>query len=204
MAQPPLLFKEGNKTVSEARMRMRSVVVLLLGVILFGCAGQQQAPAGENNASAPAMKAEAHSNAVQMMRGILYPASNVIFAAQDQNPADVKPADDPSTAPNPLMSSYGGWQAVENAGIALAESANLLIIPRKCQNGKDLPITDPEWPMLVQGLRDAGMAAYNAAQSKNQDNILMAADTMTTACAACHDKYRETVTIEERCTPAKK
>ena len=30
--------------------------------------------------------------------------------------------------------------------------------------------------MLVQGLRDAGMTVYKAAQSKNQDNIVMAAD----------------------------
>jgi cytochrome c556 len=35
------------------------------------------------------------------------------------------------------------------------------------------------------------MAAYKAAQSKNQDNVLMAADTLTTACMNCHDKYRE-------------
>jgi hypothetical protein len=35
------------------------------------------------------------------------------------------------------------------------------------------------------------MAAYKAAQSKNQDNVLMAADTLTTACMNRHDKYRE-------------
>jgi cytochrome c556 len=43
----------------------------------------------------------------------------------------------------------------------------------------------------VQELRDAGLAVYKAAQSKNSDNILAAADTMTTACSNCHDKYRE-------------
>jgi hypothetical protein len=169
---------------------------LLFTIPLFGCTNQQQEPA----APAP----QAHGNMIQLMRGVLYPASNVIFAAQNENPADVKPADDPSTATNPLASSYGGWQAVENAGITLAESANLLTFPRKCENGKDVPIDDPEWPMLVQGLRDAGMAAYKAAQSKNQDNILTTAEAMTTACAACHDKYRETATIEERCTSVKK
>ena len=32
---------------------------------------------------------------------------------------------------------YGGWQSVENAALALAESANLLMIPgRMCSNGK--------------------------------------------------------------------
>jgi hypothetical protein len=138
------------------------------------------------------------------MRGVLYPASNILYAAQDQNPADVKPAADPSTAVNPLESAYGGWLAVENAGIAIAEAANLLIIPgRKCDNGRDVPMNDPDWPMLVQGLRDAGMDAYKAAQSKNQQNILTTLDTMTNACAACHDKYRETPTPAERCMAAK-
>ncbi|MEO8052102.1 MAG: hypothetical protein ABI833_16940 [Acidobacteriota bacterium] len=51
----------------------------------------------------------------------------------------------------------------------------------------------------MQGVRDAGMAAYKAAQSKNQDNILMASDTLTTACASCHEKYRDKPTLADRC-----
>jgi hypothetical protein len=182
-------------------VRKRSVVVFLVCTFVLGCAPQQQTPASGNAPSAPAAAADqVHGNLAQVMKGVLYPASNVIFAAQDKNPADVKQPEDPSTATDPLQSAYGGWQAVENAGIALAESANLLTIPgRKCQNGKDAPINSADWPMFVQGLRDAGMAAYKAGQSKNQDNILMAADQMTTACAACHDKYREKPTIADRC-----
>lgn len=134
------------------------------------------------------------------MRGTLYPASNVIFTAQDQNPATVPPAKDPSIAPNLLASSYGKWDAVENSALALAEVANLLLLPgRKCSNGRDVPIGNPDWAKFVQGLRDAGMTVYKAAQSKNQDNILMAADTMTTACANCHDKYREKANLADRC-----
>src|SRR5579862_7043785 len=76
--------------------------------------GKAAAPAGRGGVSAvstPQVKA----NLMQLMRGTLYPASNVIFAAQDQNPADVPPAKDPSTAVNPLASSYGKWEAVENS-----------------------------------------------------------------------------------------
>ena len=43
------------------------------------------------------------------MRGILLPNSNVIFFAQGNDPADVKPAADPSSATDPLASPYGGW-----------------------------------------------------------------------------------------------
>jgi len=180
------------------RSRNRVFVLLIWSIILIaGCAGSQTPPAA-TPAAAPAAQVE--GNMAQLMRGILFPASNVIFAAQDQNPAEVKPADDPSTAVNPLQSSFGQWQAVENAGITLSESANLLTIPgRKCQNGRDVPIHNADWPMLVQGLRDAGMTVYKAAQSKNQDNVVMAADAMTTACAACHDKYREKPNLADRC-----
>ena len=148
--------------------------------------GQAPAPA------APAQDARVHGNLVQVMRGIVYPASNVIFAAQATDPATVKPEGDPSTSPNPLSSSYGGWEAVANAGIALSEAANLLIIPgRLCQNGKPVPIQNADWQMWVQGLRDAGMASYKAGQARSQDAVLEASDVMSTACQNCHDKYRE-------------
>jgi hypothetical protein len=183
----------------EHNMPSRYLVFVLLIWISFvaGCAPPQAPPAPSTpSTSAP----QVAGNMAQLMRGILFPASNVIFEAQNQNPDEVKPADDPSTAVNPLQSSFGKWQAVENAALALSESANLLSIPgRKCQNGRDVPINNPDWPMLVQGLRDAGATVYKAAQTKNQDNIVMAAETMTTACAACHDKYREKPNLADRC-----
>jgi hypothetical protein len=162
-------------------------------------ASKAPAPAGAKQAT-PTMQVKA--NLLQLMRGTLYPASNVIFAAQTDNPADLKiaPGKDPALATDPLVSTYGGWQAVENASLSLAEAANLLLIPgRKCANGLPVPMNNPDWPRFVQGLREAGMKAYAAAQSKNQDKILDAADTMTTACANCHDKWREKPTLADRC-----
>jgi hypothetical protein len=140
----------------------------------------------------PTMQVE--SNLLQLMRGILYPASNVVFSAQTDNPADVKfaPGKDPSLATDPLASTFGGWLAVENAATALSESANLLLIPgRSCANGVPVPMNNPDWSKFVQELRDAGAKAYKAAQSKNQDNMIDAADTLTAACAHCHSKWRE-------------
>jgi hypothetical protein len=89
---------------------------------------------------------------------------------------------------------------VENAALALSEAANLLSLPgRKCTNGRDVPIGNADWPKFVQGLRDAGAKVYQAAQAKNQDKILDAADSMTTACSNCHDKYREKPNLADRC-----
>jgi cytochrome c556 len=43
------------------------------------------------------------------------------------------------------------------------------------------------------------LTAYKAAQAKDQDKILDAADVITTACANCHDNYRETPELAGRC-----
>jgi hypothetical protein len=140
------------------------------------------------------------ANLLQLMRGTLFPESNVIFAAQEQNPAKVPPAKDPSTATDPLANTYGQWQAVENAALAIGEGANLLMIPgRKCSSGIDVPLRNPDWAKLVQGLRDAALTAYQAAQSKDQDKITDASGTLSEACSNCHDKYREKKDLADRC-----
>jgi hypothetical protein len=175
-----------------------SVLLISMSALLFMNSACTQ-PSGVDSdkpqsppTGTPPAGAQVHSNLAQLMRGVMFPNSNVIFAAQSADPAKIKATGDPSTATDPLAGTYGQWAAVENAGLALAESANLLTIPgRMCQNGKAVPMQNPDWAGLVQGLRDAGMAAYKAGQSKNQDNVLMAADTLTTACSNCHDKYRE-------------
>ena len=145
---------------------------------------------------------QVHTDLNRLMRGVLYPAANVVFSAQSDNPADVKfvPGQDPSMATDPLASTFGGWQAVENAALALAESANLLLIPgRNCANGLPVPMNNPDWLKFVQELRDAGMKAYKAAQSKNQDMMVDAADTLSAACANCHRKWREKPRLADRC-----
>jgi hypothetical protein len=137
------------------------------------------------------LKPQVYAALGQVMKGIIFPASNVIFAAQKQNPADVKPAKDPSTATDALDGSYGKWEAVENSALAIAEAANLLILPgRRCSNGLEVPLKNPDWPQLVQGLREAAMTAYKAARSRNQDKMVDAAATLNAACANCHDRYR--------------
>jgi hypothetical protein len=140
------------------------------------------------------------ANLGQLMKGTLYPASNVVFAAQDQNPAEVPRAKDPNMATDLLTSSYGKWEAVENSALAISEVANLLTLPgRKCANGVDVPVKNADWAMFVQVLRDAGMTAYAAAKAKDQDKITDAAGVMTEACKKCHDRYREKRNLADRC-----
>ena len=165
--------------------------------LLAQTAGRNAAP---KTTSATAPKIEA--NLLQLMRGIVYPASNVIFAAQDDFGKQPVPPD-ASTSPNPLTTTYGGWQAVENAGLALSESANLILMPgRLCSNGKPAPVRRADWIKDVQKLRDAGRAAYDAAKKKDRDAMVDVSGTISDACSACHDVYREKKGGEkDRCLP---
>ena len=154
----------------------RALAIALLAVSLVA---QTPKPAGNLN---------------QMMRGMLYPAANIIFTSQTDDPAEAKlpPGKDPTLATDPMISVFGGWQAVENAALALVESADLLATPgRVCSNGVAAPIKNADWAKFTQELRDAGMKAYKAAQTKNQDNMIAASDTLSDACAHCHLKWRE-------------
>jgi hypothetical protein len=147
---------------------------------------------------APATKVEATLG--QLMKGTLYPESNVVFAAQDVNPTDVPHAKDPSMSTDLLTSQYGKWEAVENSALAIAEVANLLSLPgRKCSNGAAVPIANPDWAKFVQGLRDAAMMAYAGAQAKNQDKMTDVAGVLTEACQNCHVRYREKRNPADRC-----
>ena len=145
---------------------------------------------------------EVYADLNRLMRGVLYPAANVVFFAQAENPADVKPntGQDPSMSTDPLTSTFGGWQAIENASLALAESTNLLLIPgRICSNGAPAPTKDPAWAAFVQEVRDAGMKAYKAAQAKDQEKMIDIAETLNTACNGCHRKWRDRRTPANRC-----
>jgi len=169
----------------------KALLAVLLGIALSTSLVEgslAQPPSQKAPAASPAPPA----NLNQLMRGTFYPAANVVFSAQDVNPADVPRAKDPNMATDPLTTVFGKWEAVENSALAIAEMANLLEVPgRKCSNGADVPLQNPDWSKFVQELRDAGMTAYAAAKTKDQDKMTDAAGVLTNACGHCHGRYRE-------------
>jgi hypothetical protein len=188
-------------------MRLKTVALLAIPLALLAVV---RLPAGvsasamQTSSTAASSTASAANNhpavLVQLMRGIMFPNSNIVFSAEGKNPDDVPPAKHASSAANPLEGPYGKWEAVENSSLVIVEAANLLAVPgRLCSNGKPVPTTNADWPKLVQGLRDAGMQSYQDAQTKNQDKMGDAAELMTKACANCHVKYRDTEKLEDRC-----
>ena len=180
---------------------MRVLTVLSVLVFVAACSSPAPAPTAPA-ADAPQVKGSLN----QVMRGILFPNSNIIFDAQDRDPGAPPAAADP--AASPYAGTYGGWEAVENASMALAEAANLVALPgRSCANGKPVPLSDPTFQKGLAALRDVSAMSYKAAQEKKLDAFLDISDKVTQACATCHDVYRDIIVdgkpvgIEGRCTP---
>ena len=177
--------------------------VVALTFLIAACnQGQPQ----NTETAAPAAGAftpQPHANLAQLMRGIPFPASNIIFDAQSEDPGAAKePADTTGGATATYSNVYGGWQAVENSALALAETANLIMIPgRMCENGRPAPIENEDYRKFAANLADAGMAALKAAQSKNMDAMVDVSGTVSEACAMCHEVYRDKDDLKDRCIP---
>ena len=175
--------------------------IALLGPLLIVAAC---ARAPEPAPAAP--QAEVKGSLNQVMRGILFPNSNIIFDAQDKDPGAPVNDADPTDAVHVFHSTYGGWQSVENAAIALREAANLVALPgRLCENGKPVPLNDDVFQQGLARLREVSDAALKSAQAKDMNAMLDIADKLTQACATCHDVYRDKVVdgkpigIADRC-----
>lgn len=170
-------------------------------LLLVACGSQPPATPAPPPAPAP----EPYSNLAQVMRGIPFPASNIIFDAQSEDPGAKKPegaAGGGGGATSAYANVYGGWQAVENSALAIAESANLMMIPgRLCENGRPVPLDREDYRKFAVGLAEAGKAAYKAAQSKNMDAIVEVSGQVSDACAMCHEIYREKPDLKDRCVP---
>ena len=138
-------------------------------------------------------------NLAQVMRGILFPSSNLIFNVQSWDPGTLKPPPPGSGAGNAGFSwvdwgagIYKGWELVDYAAVALAESAPLMLTPgRRCENGKPVPVERPDWIKFSVELAEAGRAAYKASQSRNQDQVSEVTEQVSNACLHCHEIYRD-------------
>jgi mono/diheme cytochrome c family protein len=146
---------------------------------------------------APPLSLPASGNVAQVMRGILFPSANLLFSVQSIDPGTKKPAAN-AAAPTGAVdwltwggSVYRGWEMADYAAISIAESATLMLTPgRRCENGKPVPVTDPDWIKFTQQLADAGKAAYQASQTRNQDAASESTNQLNDSCMSCHRVFR--------------
>jgi mono/diheme cytochrome c family protein len=136
-------------------------------------------------------------NMAQLMRGIFFPNSNLIFTVQTHDPAEKPAPVDASTQAKGFSWSdwgagiYGGWELVDNAAIALADASPLMLVPMRCENGRQAPVADPDWIMYVEQMIDVSRRIHKLSQTRNQEAVSDATGDLSDACAACHAAYRE-------------
>jgi len=191
------------------RTQSRWPTVAVFFVIGFagGCGQSPHGESAETSANGPAANVQSAPlmTVNQLMHAILFPLGNTVFWAQSEDPATLARDPMPSSSPNPLTGLYGGWQAVENSALGLAESADLLLIAgRTCSNGEVVNVDDADWIRFVGDYREKSVAAYEAALTKNQDAMVDASGFLSESCLACHRVYRREPTpgdATQRCIP---
>jgi mono/diheme cytochrome c family protein len=137
-------------------------------------------------------------NLAQVMRGMLFPSSNIVFTVQSVDPGAKKETGtgDLSTAGGFDWLTWGGsvykgWDLVDYAAVSLGESATLMLTPgRRCENGKPVPVDDPEWKKFTADLAEAGRASYRASQTRDQAKVSDSTNQLNDSCSNCHRVYR--------------
>jgi cytochrome c556 len=176
-------------------MRVFAVSLTLL-LIVAAVAAQAPTP---RPVQQPARRAAVRASSVkpdgtlaQLMRGILFPNSNLLFAVQENDPGAPKKPDAGADGSHDYSNVYTGWEVVESAAVALEESADLIMRPgRLCSNGRPAPIGRPDYMKFVQDLREAGRRTLAAAQAKSQDRVTELTNDIADACSSCHEVYRD-------------
>ena len=164
------------------------------GLLFLATVVAAQAPAARPPSRPPATRPSSRpdGNLAQLMRGIMFPNSNIIFDVQTNDPGVEKQLGQAGGGAIATFANlYSGWEVVEYAAIALEEAPDLIMKPgRLCTNGKPVPVERADFAKFAQGLRDAARAALKAAQEKNQEKVSEVTSQLIDACSNCHVVYR--------------
>ena len=142
-----------------------------MGVALVMLVGAGAAVTHAQKPQSPARPAAA-ANAVkpvatvgEIMQLLTIPLSNAVFEYGGEPPKDDKT-----------------WDEVRGKAVALAESANLLMLGSRAKDRA-------AWMKFSRAQVDAAEAAAKAAAAKNGDQLSAASDALYETCASCHKVY---------------
>jgi hypothetical protein len=128
------------------------------------------APAGQGPTTSAAPKTgptyQAAGTMSDLMVKIIYPASDAVFYIATRQPK-----------------TEAEWGELQGKTLALAESANLLMMPGRARD-------QDRWMQDSKLMLDAGMAAFRAARSKDVAALEAVNDQLYTSCTSCHQHYR--------------
>jgi mono/diheme cytochrome c family protein len=153
------------------------------------------APGTSAAAGSGARSFVAAGNLAQIMRAITFPNANILFNVQIKDPGN-QPVKPPAASPFDYVewgsTIYPGWQAVDQAALALIESTPLFMLPgRRCDNGRPAPVDRADYVQYTDALVQIAREAYKASQARSQDAMIELSDKLNDACANCHKVYRD-------------
>jgi hypothetical protein len=181
--------------------RMRNLLIIFAVVILLSGCAQQQQPAQTAQAGDPAAPQYITTATVKdIMDGVVDPSADFIWESvativSAEGVTERKPRTDEE------------WAEVRRNAIRLLEATNLLMIPgrhiaRPGQKAEDPKIElTPEkieeavnkdrasWNNFAKGLHEATLAAFNAVEKKDSEELLLTGDGIDQACEKCHLLY---------------
>lgn len=143
--------------------------VPLIGLLCVGCEVAPEPAAG------PPFKPIA--DVQQLMEMVLDPAADIVWESVGtiitaEGTEEIFPRTDEE------------WAAVRNNAMVIAESGNLLMV-----EGRSEDVAVGPWMIMSQALVDAGVAAFEAAETKDPEAVFAVGEQIYNACETCHVLY---------------
>ena len=153
--------------------------MLLVAAALFVCSIALVIAAvrtARNQPDRPAVETRAFASVLQIMHGIVIPASTVVYDAVSTTVTvdgieEVAPA------------NADEWALVAAHAASLAEAGNLLLLPAHA-------VDNAEWVTITREFQDAAMLAVKAAEGQDKDAFLDAGSALNETCDKCHERYQ--------------
>lgn len=144
-------------------------------------------------ATAGAVPLTPTANLAQFMRGVTFYNANVLLNVQVKDPGIPK-----GGPPVPFdyvqwgQWNYFGWQAVDQAALALMDTTPLFLVPgRRCENGQPVPVERADFRQYTNELIALGREYYKAAQARDAQAVADLSEKLDMTCANCHRIYRD-------------
>src|SRR3954471_2023461 len=138
----------------------------IIGVLLLTAIVPPSHDAFAGQAAAAAAPMQPAGTMSELMVRIIYPASDAIFYITTREPK-----------------SEAEWGELQGKALAVAESANLLMMPGRARD-------QDRWMADARLMLDAGRAAFRAAKAKDVAALDALNDQLYTSCTSCHQHYR--------------
>jgi hypothetical protein len=189
---------------SPAQIIVSACVLFVCAVVSQQCSSQPAATTAAATPAAPSLDSSLAPtlSVKELMEHVIDPTADWIFDA-----AVIDISHKGVTETKPL--SDDDWLKVERGAYLLAESTNLLKIPRRMvpieDEGKPHQPGDPElppeqiqakiekdralWYKHADGLKTAALEAVQVAKARDLEGLFKAGDTVDKACEACHLEY---------------